>query len=99
MNVARFDVVTESDSDMVLCTVPAGEAYTITGFTIVQTEGNSGKITISVGENQVIGQFGIDGPDTIYPISNVNLTAGEDLSVNCSISGVYVTASVVSREV
>ena len=99
MDVKRFDVVTDSDSASAsICTVPSGKAYTVTGFTIVETEGNSGEITLKVG-NQVIGQFGISGPDTIYPITNVNMSANETLKIDCSTPGVYVTASVVERDV
>ena len=95
MDVKRFDVITDSDSGSVsICTVPSGKAYTVTGFTIVETEGNSGELTLKVG-NQIIGQFGISGPDTIYPIANVNMAANETLSVRCDTEGVYITASVV----
>ena len=99
MNVRRFDLITTADTDSTLCTVPANKAFTVTGFTIVQTEGNNGQITIKVGNNQVIGQFGISGPDTIYPIANVNMAATESLNVNCSCSGVFITASVIERDV
>ena len=76
MDVARFDLFTDSDSGSdTMFTVPSGKAYTITGFTICETEGNSGEITLKVGNNQIIGQFGIAGPDTIYPVINVNVTA------------------------
>jgi hypothetical protein len=74
MDVKRFDVVTNASDSASICTVPSGKAYTVTGFTIVETEGNSGEITLKVG-NQIIGQFGVSGPDTIYPVTNVNLTA------------------------
>ena len=99
MDVKRFDVVTVANTTHTLCTVPSGKAYTVTGFTIVETAGNSGEITIKIGSTQIIGQFGIDGPDTIYPIANVNMAATETLNVTCSIAGVYVTASVVERTV
>lgn len=98
MDVLRFDAVTVADTAQTLCTVPSGKAYTVTGFTIVETAGNSGEITIKVGSTQIIGQFGISGPDTIYPIANVNMAAAETLTVTCSIAGVYVTASVVARD-
>lgn len=99
MDVKRFDAVTVANTAATLCTVPSGKAYTVTGFTIVETAGNSGEITIKIGSTQIVGQFGIDGPDTIYPITNVNLVAAESLTVTCSIAGVYVTASVVERTV
>lgn len=100
MDVKRFDVITVADSSFhAICTVPSGKAYTVTGFTIVETEGESGEITLKIGNNQVIGQFGIEGPDTIYPIANVNLAASETLNVNCTAAGVYVTASVIERDV
>ena len=99
MDVKRFDLVTDSDSSEVLFTVPSGKAYTITGFTVVQTQGNSGVITLKVNNTQVIGQFGVDGPDTIYPITTVNLAAAETLNVQCDIPGVYITASVVQRDI
>ena len=99
MDVKRFDVITDSDSTETLFTVPSGKAYTVTGFTIVETEGNSGEITLKVGDTQVIGQFGISGPDTIYPISNVNLAASQSLKISSNISGVYITASIIERDV
>ena len=99
MDVKRFDVITDSDSSEILFTVPSGKAYTVTGFTIVETAGNSGEITLKVNNSQVIGQFGIEGPDTIYPIANVNLAAAETMNVNCNVAGVYITASVVERDV
>lgn len=100
MDVTRFDLITDSDSaSAVLFEVPAGKAYTMTGLTIVQTEGNSGEITFKIGNAQIIGQFGISGPDTIYPIANVNLKAADTMNVKCTIPGVYVTASVVERDV
>ena len=99
MDVKRFDLITVADSSFhEICTVPSGKAYTVTGFTIVETEGESGAITLKVG-SQVIGQFGISGPDTIYPIANVNMSASEALTVNCQAAGVYVTASVIERDV
>ena len=100
MDIARFDLITDSDSTSAsLFTVPSGKAYTVTGFTIVQTEGNSGKLTLKVGGNQVIGEFGINGPDTIYPVTNVNVAASEKLKVVCNTPGIYITASVVERDV
>jgi len=99
MDVKRFDVVTVANTAHTLCTVPTGKAYTVTGFTLVETAGNSGEITIKIGSTQIIGQFGISGPDTIYPITNVNMAAAETLTVICSIAGVYVTASIVERDV
>ena len=99
MDVKRFDTVTVANTAATLCTVPSGKAYTVTGFTIVETAGNTGEITIKIGSTQIIGQFGIDGPDTIYPITNVNMAATETLNVTCTIGGVYVTASVVERTV
>ena len=100
MDVARYDLITDSDSASdTLFTVPSGKAYTVTGFTIVETAGNSGEITLKVGNNQIIGQFGIEGPDTIYPITNVNLAASDSLKVKCAVPGVYITASVVERDV
>ena len=99
MNVLRFDVVSVAETAHTLCTVPTGKAYTVTGFSICETAGNSGEITIKIGSTQIVGQFGISGPDTIYPISNLNMAAGESLIVTCSIAGVYVTASVVARDV
>lgn len=36
MDIARFDLITDSDSTSAsLFTVPSGKAYTVTGFTIV----------------------------------------------------------------
>lgn len=99
MDVKRYDVITDSDSSETLFTVPSGKAYTITGFTIVQTEGNSGAVTLKINNSQVIGQFGIEGPDVIYPIPNVNMAAGETLTVSCTTPGVYVTASILQRDV
>ena len=99
MDVKRFDLLTDSDSSEVLFTVPSGKAYTITGFTLVETQGSSGKITLKVNNSQVIGQFGIEGPDTIYPITTVNLAAAQTLDVQCNVPGVYITASVVQRTV
>lgn len=99
MDVLRFDAVTVADTAQTLFTVPTGKAYTVTGFTICETAGNAGQITLKVGNNQIIGQFGITGPDTIYPITNVNLAASEPMTVTCTIAGVYVTASVVSRDI
>lgn len=99
MDVKRFDIVTVADTTHDLCTVPSGKAYTITGFTIVQTEGESGSITIKIGNSQVIGKFGISGPDAIYPVINVNMVASQTLKVVCTCAGVYVTASIVERDV
>lgn len=106
MNVLRYDAVTVEETPQTLFTVPANEAYTVVGFTIVETEGESGEISLNISKqvnnetvNHTIGEFGISGNDTIYPISNVNMVEGESLKVECSISGVFVTASVVSREV
>lgn len=99
MDVKRFDVVTVADTTHAICTVPVQKAYTVTGFTICETEGESGEITIKIGNNHIIGQFGIAGPDTIYPITNVNLAASETLNVVCTCSGVYITASVIERDV
>ena len=99
MNVSRFDAITAASSAMTLCTVPTGKAYTVTGFTVVETSGNSGELTLRIGASQVVGQFGIDGPDTIYPIANVNMATSESLYVDCTVDGVFVTASVVERDV
>lgn len=106
MNVLRYDIVTVEETPQTLFTVPDDEAYTVVGFTIVETEGNSGEISLNISKqvnnetiNQTIGEFGISGNDTIYPISNVNMVSGESLKVECTISGVFVTASVVSRDV
>lgn len=99
MNVTRFDVVTVANTAHTICTVPNGKAYTVTGFSICETAGNSGEITIKIGSAQIIGWFGVNGPDTIYPITNVNLAAGESLIVTADIAGICVTASVVEREV
>ena len=98
MDVKRFDVITEASDSQSICIVPTGKAYTITGFTVVETAGNSGEITLKVGEH-VIGQFGFSGPDTIYPITNVNMAAGQVLKESCTTAGVYITASVVQRAV
>ena len=99
MDVKRFDVITVANTTHALFTVPSGKAYTITGFTIVETSGSSGSITIKIGANQVIGNFGIAGPDTIYPVINVNMAATQVLNVICTCAGVYVTASIVERDV
>lgn len=98
MNVSRFDAITVASSASTLCTVPASKAYTVTGFTVVETSGNSGELVLRIGASQIIGQFGIDGPDTIYPIANVNMAAAESLYVDCTVDGVFVTASVVERD-
>lgn len=98
MDVKRFDAVTVASDSQSICTVPSGKAYTITGFTIVQTQGASGLVTLKLNDGHVIGQFGVDGPDTIYPITNVNLAATETLKVQATLSGAYITASVVERD-
>ena len=98
MDVKRFDVVTVAEATQTIFTVPEGKAYTVTGFTVVDCSSKSGELSFRIGD-MVIGEFSIAGPDTIYPVININLTAGEFLEVYCSIDGVFVTASVVSREV
>ena len=106
MDVNRYDVITTANTAHTLFTVPEGKAYTVTGFTVVETAGNAGQLTLAVGYTknntaitQTIGQFGISGPDTIYPITNINLTAGESLNATCSIANVYITASTIERDV
>ena len=70
MNVLRYDVVTVEDTPQTLFTVPANEAYTVVGFTIVETEGDSGEISLNISKQvnneeviHPIGQFGISGND------------------------------------
>ena len=98
MDVKRFDVVTVADSAKDVFTVPASKAYTVTGLSVVETARESGELSFKIGSH-VVGEFGIAGPDTIYPVININLTAGESLTVTSTVAGVYVTASIVERDV
>ena len=98
MDIKRFDCVTVAETDKTIFTVPSGKAYTVTGLSVCETAGESGELTFKIG-SQVVGEFGIAGPDTIYPITNINTAAGESLTVTCTCSGVFVTASVVERDV
>lgn len=98
MDVQRFDTVTVADTAKTIFTVPSGKAYTITGLSVVETAGESGELSFKIAD-QVIGEWSISGPDTLYPITNINLTSGESLTVTCSVAGVFVTASVVIRDV
>ena len=98
MDVKRFDVVTVAETTQTIFTVPGGKAYTVTGLSVCETAGKSGEMSFKIGSH-VVGEFGIAGPDTIYPVTNINLAAGESLTVTASIGGVYVSASVVERDV
>ena len=98
MDVKRFDVVTAAETVSTIFTVPSGKAYTVTGLSVCETAGESGEMSFKIG-NHFIGEFGIKGPDTIYPVTNINLAAGESLTVTASIAGIYVTASIVERDV
>lgn len=98
MDVKRFDVVTVAETATTIFTVPNGKAYTVTGLSVVESAGESGEMSFKIG-NHVVGEFGIAGPDTIYPVTNINLAAGESLTVTASIAGIYVTASIVERDV
>ena len=97
MDVKRFDVVTTEGSATVF-TVPEYKAYTVTGLSVVESAGESGELSFKVG-SQTIGEFGISGPDTIYPVTNINFAAGESLTVTSTLAGIFVTASVVERDV
>ncbi len=99
MAVPRFATVSVAETAATLCTVPTGKAYTVTGFSIVAASSISGTVTIKIGSTQIVGEFGISGPDTIYPLTNINMSAAESLIVTCSVSGLYITASVVERTV
>ena len=98
MDVKRFDVVTVAETTQSIFTVPSGKAYTVTGLSVVESAGESGEMSFKIGSH-VVGEFGIAGPDTIYPVTNINLAAGESLTVTASIAGIFVTASVVERDV
>lgn len=98
MDVKRFDVVTAAETVSTIFTVPSTKAYTVTGLSVVESAGESGEVSFKIG-TQIIGEFGISGPDTIYPVTNINLAAGESLTVTANIAGIYVTASIVERDI
>lgn len=95
MNVKRYDVTT-TEGTATICTVASGKALTITSMAIVAS-GASGELSFKIG-SQVIGEFTIDKYDTIYPMPNINLMAGESLSVTSTTAGIFVSASTVERD-